>query len=299
LETKRKRMIIEPNHTLTFKRPFSTDVKETLKITNDEDSPMAFKVKTTSPKHYSVRPNSGIIQKGQTTDVIVTLQLMKDKDREQPDYVCKDKFLIQCVKSPENVDLSSLWAESEQPEKKGQIQEFKLKCQYIDSGNSAESTFHLKSDSPTSSLHSLDTATEKSFERSISAEKAVETAAEKPVEKPVERVTEKPVEKSIEKHERPSEKPAVTVLGETTTKQLEMLLQEASDKNKQLIQENAQLKRQVEMQKRSASGAPTSGSSLSPAASAALKVKAPHDVKWLVIIAIISFVLGFQLASLF
>jgi len=85
-------MKIEPDQTLSFRRPFSNDAKEVLRIINDQETALAFKVKTTSPKHYSVRPNAGVIAKGHSTDVIVTLQLQKDKEREQPDYKCKDKI---------------------------------------------------------------------------------------------------------------------------------------------------------------------------------------------------------------
>lgn len=61
-------------------------------LTNLSDQYVAFKVKTTSPKKYCVRPNVGIIKPNLTCDFTVTMQAQKSA----PDDVqCKDKFLIQ------------------------------------------------------------------------------------------------------------------------------------------------------------------------------------------------------------
>ncbi|KAF8392118.1 hypothetical protein HHK36_022460 [Tetracentron sinense] len=51
-------------------------------------------VKTTNPKKYCVRPNTGIVLPRSTFDIIVTMQVQ----REAPlDMQCKDKFLLQSV----------------------------------------------------------------------------------------------------------------------------------------------------------------------------------------------------------
>jgi len=42
--------------------PFSTVVTSELKLTNPSVKRVAFKVKTTAPKRYCVRPNSGLIE---------------------------------------------------------------------------------------------------------------------------------------------------------------------------------------------------------------------------------------------
>ncbi|KMZ61950.1 hypothetical protein ZOSMA_49G00190 [Zostera marina] len=55
---------------------------------------VAYKVKTTNPRNYCVRPNGGIILPGSTCDVTVLLQAPKQIIF---DYNCKDKFLLQCV----------------------------------------------------------------------------------------------------------------------------------------------------------------------------------------------------------
>ncbi|URD82679.1 MSP domain containing protein, partial [Musa troglodytarum] len=65
-----------------------------LQLTNKSDDNVAFKVKTTSPKKYCVRPNAGIVLPRSTCDVIVTMQSQREAP---PDMQCKDKFLVQSV----------------------------------------------------------------------------------------------------------------------------------------------------------------------------------------------------------
>ncbi|EXC03122.1 Vesicle-associated protein 2-2 [Morus notabilis] len=58
---------------------------------------VAFKVKTTSPKKYCVRPNIGIIKPNATCDFTVTMQAQRVAPT---DLHCKDKFLIQSAVVP-------------------------------------------------------------------------------------------------------------------------------------------------------------------------------------------------------
>jgi len=51
------------------KGPFTQHVKEILSVRNPNNLPVAFKVKTTAPKQYCVRPNSGRIDPGESVDV--------------------------------------------------------------------------------------------------------------------------------------------------------------------------------------------------------------------------------------
>ncbi|OJA09614.1 hypothetical protein AZE42_01407 [Rhizopogon vesiculosus] len=99
-----------PNNALGFNRPFSQLVKQVLTITNKNAQPVAFKVKTTAPKLYCVRPNSGRVEPGESVDVSVMLQPMKD---EPPlSSKCKDKFLIQSTlitPEKETRELQDFW----------------------------------------------------------------------------------------------------------------------------------------------------------------------------------------------
>ena len=49
--------------------PFTDVVVSDLKLTNPTDKRVCFKVKTTAPKRYCVRPNSGLIEAGSSVTV--------------------------------------------------------------------------------------------------------------------------------------------------------------------------------------------------------------------------------------
>ncbi|KAK1592766.1 hypothetical protein Q3G72_029966 [Acer saccharum] len=68
-----------------------------IQLGNKSDEYVAFKVKTTSPKKYCVRPNIGIIKPKATYDFTVIMQAQKEAPL---DLLCKDKFLIQCTVVP-------------------------------------------------------------------------------------------------------------------------------------------------------------------------------------------------------
>ncbi|XP_008796199.1 vesicle-associated protein 1-1-like isoform X2 [Phoenix dactylifera] len=61
-------------------------------LVNKTDDYVAFKVKTTSPKRYCVRPNTGVILPRSTCDFTVTMQAQK---AAPPDMQLRDKFLVQ------------------------------------------------------------------------------------------------------------------------------------------------------------------------------------------------------------
>ncbi len=59
---------------------------------------VAFKVKTTSPKKYCVRPSSGIIEPGSSKDVQVIMQAQREFPPSLEDVT--DKFLVQYTAAP-------------------------------------------------------------------------------------------------------------------------------------------------------------------------------------------------------
>ncbi|XP_048452149.1 vesicle-associated membrane protein-associated protein A-like [Rhincodon typus] len=71
-------LILDPPVELKFKGPFTDVVTTNLKLKNPADRKVCFKVKTTAPRRYCVRPNSGIIDPGTTVTVSVMLQPLKD-----------------------------------------------------------------------------------------------------------------------------------------------------------------------------------------------------------------------------
>lgn len=58
-------LVLEPSNELKFKGPFDDYVSVSLRIRNPTEKRIAFKIKTTAPKRYCVKPNSGVLDAGQ------------------------------------------------------------------------------------------------------------------------------------------------------------------------------------------------------------------------------------------
>lgn len=99
-----------------------------MQLTNKTDQDVAFKVKTTNPKKYCVRPNAGIILPGTTCDVTVTMQAQQEAP---PDLQCKDKFLLQSVVVEHGTATKDITAEMFYKAPDRVVEEFKLKVVYI------------------------------------------------------------------------------------------------------------------------------------------------------------------------
>ncbi|RQM05480.1 hypothetical protein DH86_00001515 [Scytalidium sp. 3C] len=129
---------------LGFHRPFTQEVSQILRIRNPNITPVAFKVKTTAPKQYCVRPNSGRIEPGKEVEVSVLLQAMKQEP--PPDAKCRDKFLVQSVavtpdKEFENV--GAIWSHVDAVEKSS-VQEKKIRVAFLPPQVAHEATTPVK-----------------------------------------------------------------------------------------------------------------------------------------------------------
>lgn len=122
-------LTITPAEELVFTGTTSTgEILQSLSLTNNTLSTVAFKVKTTSPESYRVRPSSGIIPANSSADVSVFLQ---------PGHaasVVKDKFLVMSTelqddKSPS--ELAALWKTIP----KANIVEHRLRCRFLASSS--------------------------------------------------------------------------------------------------------------------------------------------------------------------
>jgi len=115
-------LTIEPANELRFKGPFNEVVTADLKLTNSSDRRVCFKVKTTAPKRYCVRPNSGIIEPKGLVNVSVMLQPFEYDPTEKN----KHKFMVQTMFPPEGKidNQEQLWKEIT-PD---QLMDSKLKC---------------------------------------------------------------------------------------------------------------------------------------------------------------------------
>ncbi|KAJ5811081.1 Major sperm protein [Penicillium robsamsonii] len=118
---------IEPSE-LGFKRPFNHEVCQVLRLSNPNEESVVFKVKTTAPKHYCVRPNSGHIQPGKTVEVQVLLQAMKEDPAA--DAKCKDKFLVQAVPVSRGLEDASVGQIFDQTPK-ADVVERKIRVVYL------------------------------------------------------------------------------------------------------------------------------------------------------------------------
>ncbi|KAG5028300.1 hypothetical protein JHK87_011814 [Glycine soja] len=118
---------IEP---LELKFPFELkkQISCSLQLSNKTDSYVAFKVKTTNPKKYCVRPNTGIVTPRSTCDVIVTMQAQKEAPA---DMQCKDKFLLQSVKTVDGTSPKDITADMFNKEAGHVVEECKLRVLYV------------------------------------------------------------------------------------------------------------------------------------------------------------------------
>ncbi|VEU23696.1 DEKNAAC105049 [Brettanomyces naardenensis] len=97
---------------LEFHAPFTKQQTQEVTVSNETSSYLAFKVKTTAPKLYCVRPNASTVAPGESTKVNIILQGLP----EEPAIgtKCKDKFLFVSVPCDGEIDpksVSGKWSE--------------------------------------------------------------------------------------------------------------------------------------------------------------------------------------------
>ncbi|XP_074620671.1 motile sperm domain-containing protein 2-like isoform X3 [Acropora palmata] len=129
-------LTITPPEELLFSGTTSTgEILQSLSLTNNTSSTVAFKVKTTSPESYRVRPSSGVILASSSATVNVFLQ---------PGHaasVIRDKFLVmstelQDQKSPS--ELAALW----KTVPKTDVIEHRLRCRFVASSSQISSQYY-------------------------------------------------------------------------------------------------------------------------------------------------------------
>ncbi|CAN7096845.1 vesicle-associated protein 2-2 [Brassica rapa] len=122
-------------------------------LTNTTDRFVAFKVKTTSPKKYCVRPNVGVVAPNSSCEFSVIMQAFKEPPL---DLACKDKFLIQSTAVPADTTDEDITASMFSKGEGKHIEENKLRV-----------TLVMPSDSPELSPVKGPTKEEAVFEDSI------------------------------------------------------------------------------------------------------------------------------------
>ncbi|XVF73453.1 hypothetical protein PTKIN_Ptkin12aG0202400 [Pterospermum kingtungense] len=118
---------IEPVE-LQFPFELRKQISCSLNLSNKTDNYVAFKVKTTNPKKYCVRPNTGVVLPRSTCNVIVTMQAQKEAPA---DMQCKDKFLLQSVVASPGAAPKDITPEMFNRESGHRVEESKLRVVYV------------------------------------------------------------------------------------------------------------------------------------------------------------------------
>lgn len=145
--------MLEPSEELPFQRPFPPEkiVKQSIIVKNEHPSlALAFKVKTTAPKNYCVRPNAGKLAPNSKCEVQVLLQAASKDEDAAAVAQRKDKFLIQGIRIPNDLmvaqegedaqaRLAELWTQAEQVKKVDPtiVFEKKIRCVFVNEDNAA------------------------------------------------------------------------------------------------------------------------------------------------------------------
>lgn len=131
MATPKAQISLEPAKELVFKNVEKVSAQAVLVISNQSDvDTVHFKVKTTAPKRYCVRPTQGKIAPKSSCDVMLILQQLKaiDAHPERP-----DKFLVQALTAAPDVDTRHLFQMTSPKE----MAEAKLSCVFVNDDDGA------------------------------------------------------------------------------------------------------------------------------------------------------------------
>lgn len=117
-------LLIDPQGELRFRGPFTgAPVTSYINLANPSQNRVYFKIKTTAPKRYCVRPNNGVLKPKESAQIAVCLQPFEFDPAEKN----KHKFMVQTVIAPEgdeHENLNDVWKDTNP----GQVMDYKLKC---------------------------------------------------------------------------------------------------------------------------------------------------------------------------
>mmetsp|Transcript_11035 Transcript_11035/g.18835 ORF Transcript_11035/g.18835 Transcript_11035/m.18835 type:complete len:218 (+) Transcript_11035:1-654(+) len=94
---------------LNFSPPFTSHKSQTLHLTNNVDEYVAFKIRTTSPARYAVKPNVGLLKPRESVNISIIFNVLNSSTPTKP-----DTFLVMAktTKKEDAVNLKALWADS-------------------------------------------------------------------------------------------------------------------------------------------------------------------------------------------
>ncbi|KIZ02783.1 hypothetical protein MNEG_5176 [Monoraphidium neglectum] len=88
---------------LRFRFQINKQLPASISIHNPTGDRLAFKVKTTTPKKYVVRPSAGVVEPRTSANVQVIMQAQKEYPADMAH--CKDKFLVQTEVLPAGEEI--------------------------------------------------------------------------------------------------------------------------------------------------------------------------------------------------
>lgn len=183
--------------------PFkNTQQTQIVHLQNDADTPLAFKVKTTAPRIYCVRPNSGVLQPGATENIAIIFQGLTEEP--QLGSKCKDKFLFVGVPCDGSIDpkhVSTSWNELTEGKTTSDTK-VKVVFNYDSPMNTITEEKSVR-DEP----HPATTIEQ--APRAVEAVEPIQRDVERNVERNVERPVERYVKKQVEEPAQPSAKAPV------------------------------------------------------------------------------------------
>lgn len=114
---------LNPPNEIVFSGPFESRVVTSyLELINPSIDTICFKVKTTAPRRYCVRPNSGTVEPGCQVRIAIMLQPMEDETANER---VRHKFMVQStILHQDTKNLDSVW----QKLSPDQIMDSKLRC---------------------------------------------------------------------------------------------------------------------------------------------------------------------------
>jgi len=163
MSKKEQVLIIEPPVELTFTGPFTQAVSSYMKLKNPSDRKVCFKIKTTAPKRYCVKPNSGVVDPNTEVAIAVSLQPFEYDPQEKN----KHKFMVQSMFAPDGeINQDTLWKEIDQND----LMDSKLRCVFaMPAGQEQNNTEEPKFEVPRSQVVSTPVAAVKADTEQMSA----------------------------------------------------------------------------------------------------------------------------------
>ncbi|XP_016965067.1 vesicle-associated membrane protein-associated protein B [Drosophila biarmipes] len=126
-DIKETKLSLEPCDGILFEGPFNRSVNKKLVIGNpSKTQKMAFKMKTTTPKLFFVRPNIGVLEPGEKVNVDIYMQPILQEPVQK-----RHKFLLQAVEvTGEMTDMQEFWKQQKE-QKPENIWDTKIRCELV------------------------------------------------------------------------------------------------------------------------------------------------------------------------